>query len=198
MTTRAFWYWVATLVVLLLMAMVVEVPPAQGDDTLVCQEDEVAWVVDYRTEGAVEDTVGVTRICIAMDTIEDYAFEAGSQSGYEYGYIDGWGAAVDEAERMAYDRGHEDGFIEGWNASWRETMRDGYTKGRSDGFYEGYYEAIDNTLRPVYDDGYGDGYDDGYADATREDQEWHLQQPEIACAVLYIVPEPVHRHFGPY
>lgn len=149
MRLRTFWYLIATLVVLLLMAMVVDVPPAQGDDTLVCMEDEVAWVVDYRTEGAVDDAAGVTRICIAMDTINDYAFEAGSQ--------------------------------------------DGYAKGWSDGFYE----AVDGTLRPVYDDGYGDGYDDGYADATREDQEWHAQTDEIACAVIYVLPEPIHRHWYP-
>jgi len=122
MTPRAFRYWIATLVVLLILAMMVDVPPAQGNDTLVCQEDEVAWTVDYRTDGAVADAAGVTRICIAMDTIEDYAFEAGSQDGYAKGRSDGFYEGYYEAVDTLpdYDDGYGDGYDDGYADATRE------------------------------------------------------------------------------
>lgn len=38
-----------------------------------CREDE-AWVaVDYRTEGAIEDIHGVSRMCVSMDELDTSA-----------------------------------------------------------------------------------------------------------------------------
>ena len=90
---------------------------ARGDATLVCHEDEVALPVDYRTPGAVEDEVGITRMCVPVDVIEGEAYSLGRTDGYEYGYLDGWGAAVDEAERIAFDQGYD--------AGWRDGLAEG-------------------------------------------------------------------------
>ena len=112
MTPRAVKFWLATLVVLFILAAVVEAPPADGDDTLVCMEDEVAWTVDYRTVGAVEDPGGVSRVCMHMDAIEDAAFLAGSQDGYA--------------------KGRSDGFYEGYYAAYDDEYGDGYDDGYAD------------------------------------------------------------------
>ena len=146
MSKRTAIAWMVALLIAAYAAMLVDASVARGDDQLVCHEDEVAWTVDYRTEGAVEDAVGVTRICIAMDTINDLAYEAGSQSGYEYGFLDGYGAAVDGA--------YENGWIDGWNAATVENQADttnavnhawdqGYDAGWKDGLAEGPVQIID-------------------------------------------------------
>jgi hypothetical protein len=100
------------IVLMTVIALGITTDVAQGDDSLVCHEDEVAWPVNSTTEGAVEDAVGVSRLCMSVDDVTDYAYEAGSQSGYEYGYLDGYGAAVDEAERQAFARGYEAGYAD--------------------------------------------------------------------------------------
>lgn len=74
-----------------------------------CHEDEVAWTVDYRTEGAFEDAHGVTRVCVPMDDLiaewESAAEERGWDNGYDAGSWDG------------YEVGHADGYQAGWDAA---------------------------------------------------------------------------------